>query len=517
MSRTKSAFLGTISSQLYTIISILVSLVSVPIILHHLKAEVYGLSVIIFQVTSYLGMFDFGLTAGVERYLAGTRGDTPEDRKSVQRIISTAFAVYAIMGAVVAVAGNLMAPLATRIFKVPDGYNGQVHAIIAVVSVLVGVQFLLRAVSGIFFAHQRQVLSNTLSFVLTISNTVLTIVFIYLHFELWSFVYAQIAVFLINASLTLYLFKKHYGYIKIGFKGFDYALLKEMFAYGFFLFLVGISVQVVFQTDRILIGSFISLTAVSIYSLTTKLPELLSSLLWKITDNAFPAMVELSKGGDASRFASVHDKIMQLTLSLCTAGFWIILTITYPFLKVWVGDGFYAGTDFTLLVTYLYLVQFTYIHVTSVCLNGAGIAKKISYMALAEASLNLGLSLWLVQAWGNIRGVVIATIGAGLLTSAWYIPYLGIKYMRSNVKAYAISVIKPVVICSLFGAAVYFVFHRMAENVHSWGGLVLVSAAVSILCGIPLLLINRTLLLELKNKVLKSRGAAVPVEQLEKV
>lgn len=500
MSRTRAAFLGTLSSQLYTIVSILVGLVSVPIILHHLKAEVYGLSVIIFQVTTYLGMFDFGLTAGVERYLAGTRGDTAEARQAIQRIVSTAFVVYAIMGAVVAIAGNLMAPLAAKIFDIPASYHGQVHAIIAVVSVLVGLQFLLRAVSGIFFAHQKQILSNTLSFVLNISNTILVIVFIYAGFELWSFVYTQILVFAINAILNLYFFKRYYGYIKLQFKAFDYALLKEMFSYGFFLFLVSVSVQVIFQTDRILIGSFISLTAVSIYSLTTKLPELLSQLLWKITDNAFPAMVELSKDESGERFSVVHNKIMQLTLSLSTVGFWIILCISYPFLKLWVGASFFAGTDFTIMVTYLYMIQFSYIHVTSVCLNGAGIAKKISYMALLEAVLNLSLSLWLVNVWG-IRGVVLATIAAGLLTSAWYIPYLGIRYMRSNAKAYAISVLKPVLVCSVFDAVVYFAFRYAIQQIESWGALLAYALAVAVLCSIPLLVINRHLLLELKARL----------------
>ncbi|MGY4384242.1 O-antigen/teichoic acid export membrane protein [Pedobacter sp. UYP24] len=505
MNRTKSAFIGAISSQVFTISAILLNLATTPFILHHLNSSIYGLSIIIFQITTYLGMFDFGLTAGVERFLAGTREDSEESKNRIQKIISTSFIVYALMGLIVVVIGSVFAPFAAEIFDIPAGFSKSVHYIIISLSFLVGFQFLLRAVSGIFFAHQKQFLSNSLSFALNISNILFTVLFVYLGYELWSFVFAQVLVFLFNSILTLYFFNKHYGYVKFTTKDFEFSLLKEMFSYGFYLFIIGVAVQIVFQTDRVVIGSIVSLSAVSVYALTSKLPEMSSQLIWKITDNSFPGMVELSKGAEINPFRKIHDKLMGLTLSLSTTAFWIIAIMTAPFINLWIGKNFFAGQDFVFLICYLYLVQLTFIHVSSMCLNGAGIAKQLSFMSILEAILNLGISIYLTKLMG-LKGVLFGTIIAGLLTSVWYVPYLTSKFMKISIKEYLISLLKPILFCSIFDVVIFFLFRNIFSQISSWFYLMLYSMIFSILVAIPMVWYNWSFIKDVKSKLF-TKGA----------
>jgi len=479
MSRTKSAFWGTISSQVFMVISMLVNIVTTPIIVKQLSANIYGLSIIIFQITGYLGTFDFGLGAGISRNLAGTRDGTDESKNKIEKIISTSFVVYAIIGSIIAIMGIALAPFAVKIFNVPTNYQNDVQPIISFVCVLVGLQFLLRSISGIFFAHQRQVLSNSLGFALMISNTLLVLFFIYQGFQLWSFVYAQLAGFIINSLLNLYFFRKHYKHLNVSYKKFDSKLLKDMFSYGVFIFINSLAVQVVFQTDRVLVGSIISLTAVSIYSLTTKLPELATTVIWKITDNAFPGMVELSKSGNNTRaFNDVHDRIMQLTLSISMIVFWMVLLVSYPFTRLWVGEQFFAGTSFIILVSGLYLIYHTILHVTAVCLNGAGFVKGFSLMSLVEASLNILLSILLCRAYG-LKGAVLGTLLAGALTNGWFVPFIAFKYVKFNWKSYFMVILKPVIVCSSFGITLYFLFHNAFRNIDSWFKLIVYGGGVA--------------------------------------
>lgn len=469
---------------------------SSPFILKSLSSEIYGLSIVIFQITAYLGMFDFGLNAGISRYLAGSRGDDVKTKEAVAKIISTSFVSYAILGLMVAIVGNILAPFVSHVFDIPIGYRSQVAYIVSAISVLLGFQFLLRAITGIFFAHQRQVLSNTLSFILSIGNTAMVMLFLHFGWQLWSFVLAQLVVFIISGILNIYFFKKYYGYVILDYKKFDFSLLKEMFSYGFFLFLSGIAVQVVFETDRILIGSIISLTAVSVYSLSSRVPELLSQFIWKVVDNSFPAMVELSKG-DSNEFKTVHDKIMQLTLSLSTYAFWIIILISYPFLKLWVGEDFYAGNGFMFIIAYLYLIQHTIIHVTAVCLNGAGIVKKIAFMAICEAVINVLLSIWLGNLYG-LKGVVLGTIFASLLTTGWYIPFISIKYFKSSLMDYILVILKPLFVLSIPGIIMYVLLNGIFNKLDNWGTLVIYGVIIAALGLIPIYLLNKSMILKLK-------------------
>jgi len=500
MNRTKSTFFGVISSQAFMIISMALNIFSTPFIVKGLDAQIYGLSIIIFQITSYLGQFDFGLGAGVTRYLAGNRGTDDESKSSIEKIISTSFIVYLILGSLVAMAGVAAAPFAIKIFNVPTKYASDVQPIISIVCVLVGFQFLLRSISGIFYAHQRQVLSNTISFVLTITNTVFVIVFIYMGYGLWSFVYAQIIGFIFNVLINLFFFKKYYRSIVISVKDFDSKLLRQMFSFGFYIFLNGLAVQIVFQTDRIIVGSLISLTAVSIYSLTTRIPELMTGIIWKITENSFPGMVELSKSNESKTFKETHDKLMQLTLSLSTIGFWVILIISFPFLKLWVGEKYYAGIVFISLVSGLYLFQHTFLHVTAVCLNGAGFVKGFSLMSIVEASLNLLLSILFCKKYGLI-GVVIGTVIAGFLTSVWFVPFVAIKYKGFKLYSYLLSIFKPIFICSIFGGLSFFLFGDFFKTVNSWFKLFYCSSGLAIILLLPFIWLNRNLLGGLKRKI----------------
>ena len=489
MSRTKSAFLGTISSQIYTIIAILLGLFSVPIFIKHLNAEIYGLSIIIFQITAYLGLFDFGLTGGVERYLAGTRDDTNENQETIKRIISTSFIVYILLAIIMIILGNIFAVFAAHIFNTPVQYSKTVRQIISIISVLIGLQLILRAIAGIFFAHQKQLLSNTLSFTLNISNTILTIIFVYYGYGLWGFAYSQIIVFVFNALLNIYFFKKHYSYFEFKFKYYDHALLKEMFSYGFSLFIIVISVQVIFQTDRILIGSYISLLAVSIYSISTRIPELLTQFLWKFTDNSFPAIVEISKE-NPKEFINIHNKLMNITISLSSIAFWYIIIASYPFITLWVGKTYYVGDFFLLTVAYLYLIQHTFIHVTAMCLNASGIANKIAFMYFLEAILNITLSITLIKYY-QIQGVIFGTIISGIITTVWFIPYLAIKHMRFSFFNYIGSIFKPLIFNSIFGFILYIIFRKQFSEIHSWITLFIYSAFFMLASLIPILYLNK--------------------------
>lgn len=498
MGRTKSTLLGILSSQFFTIVSTLLSLVTTPLIVKGLNPQIYGLSIIIFQLIGYLGQFDFGLSAGASRFLAATRAEDAEHEITVNKIISTSFGVYLIIGVAIALTGLILAPLALRIFNVPPQYQSQVKPIVMIVCVLVGAQMLLRSISGIFFAHQMQVLSNSLSFILLVSNTLLTVLFVYRGCELWSFVYAQMASFMINTLINLFYFGRYYSHIKLKPGNFDKGLLRQMFSYGFFIFLNGIAVQIVFQTDRVVIGSLVSLTAVSVYSLTTRMPELLSAIVWKISDNAFPGIVEIAD--DEEKFRNIHNKIMKLSMTVSTAGFWLILLITLPFLRLWVGQQYYAGAFFLVCASFLYLIHHTYMHVTAVCLNAAGIVKGFSLMSLIESALNIVISLWLCNRYGII-GVIYGTLISGTITSCWYVPFVAIKGKHFTLSSYLRPILQPMLFCSVFGLLAYVAFHNSFERIDNWFKLIFYTGFVSLIFLIPSFLINRSVILNIKQRL----------------
>lgn len=479
MARSKATFLGFFSSQVFMIINMLLAMVTTPMILKFLNKEEYGLYTILFQIMGYLTLFDFGLGSAIARTLAATRGDDEKSRTFFNKVISTSFYTYLILGAFVIVIGVCLSPLLPDFFHMSKDLEGVTTSIAITLSIIIGLQFPIRVFSGIFFSHQKQLLSNITGFIWGIMNIVLPVIFLYFGYGLWSFVYTNIIIVVTDITINSILIRRFYPYLKIKLLYFDKSLLKEMYSFGFFIFLNAIAVQVVFFTDRFFIGSLVSLSAVTIYYLTAKIPEICMNLIFKISDNAYPAIVEIHAQRDIAKFKIIHQRLLITTVCFSTIAFWLVLIFNKPFLHLWVGDSFFAGEQILLLS--LALMTFhTIIHVSSICLNGAGLVKGFSILSLLEATINLVLTITLGKLYG-IQGILIATVIAIFLTSGWYTPFITIKYLKISLGDYLVKgILIPAASISFMGYALYKIYNIFLERFEpTWVSLIGLGAIFS--------------------------------------
>lgn len=464
MSRTKSAFLGSVSSQLFSILALVLSMVATPLILKVLNKEEYGLVSILMQVISYLTLFDFGLGAAISRSLAANRGEDDTSKTAVNKIISTSFIIYSLLGLLVMITGCLFAPYVPQVFKMAPELEDISVNILYTLSIFVGLQFPLRVFSSIFYAHQKQLMYNTIGLGITLINLGLPVILLYNGFGLWSYVYTNLVASVISITITIITIRKYYSYLKIRLSFFDQKLLSEMFHFGFFIFLNALAGQIIFYTDRFFIGSIVSLSAITMFSLTTKATEIARELIFRITDNAYPAMVEISsKEGDA-KLKRIHQKLLLVTVCLTSIATWMVFILDEWFLKLWVGNGYFAG-ETVLILSLMLMAQYTILHVSSVCLNGAGIVKGFSLVSIVEAGLNILLTIFLGRMFG-IPGILGATLIASLFTTFWFVPFTAMKFLKLSFWEYFLSpILKPVLLISSFGFLIYWLSDMMFESV----------------------------------------------------
>jgi O-antigen/teichoic acid export membrane protein len=446
------------------VFSMLLSIVVTPLILKFLNKEEFGLYMTLFQIISYLFLFDFGLGAAISRNLAAHRGSDPDSKMSVNKIISTSFFTYSVLGIIVIVCGVSFAPFIADFFRMSPDLHSVGKSIAMTLSIIVGLQFPLKVFSSIFYAHQKQFLFNTVNFVVNLFNLILPVIFLILGFGLWSFVYTMIICTLINIVITVYLMRKHYPFLRVSTQFFDKTLLRHMFGFGFFIFINSIAGQVVFFSDRFFIGSLVSLSAVAIYSMTAKAPELCRELAYRITDNAYPAMVEINEKEGGNRLKLIHQKLMMITVCFVTIAFWMIYIINFWFIKLWVGADFFAGQAIMLLTLAL-LLQHTIIHVSAVCLSGAGLVKGFSIMSVFEAIINVVLTIWLGKKFG-IAGILTATLIASAITCVWYNTYTIIRYLKMSLAEYLLRpIVIPFIVISIFGLLLSWLGKSIFESV----------------------------------------------------
>lgn len=459
ISRSRSALLGTLSSQAFTIISMLVSIVTTPLTLRYLDKDAYGLSILFFQISNYLGTLDFGIGVAIIWQLAMHRGEDDHNTMMVNRILSTGTIAAGVLGGVVALIAFFFAPFVPSIYHLKPGLAADAVPIICWMGLFSGLQFLQRGIGGLFFAHHRQTLIGTPVFLSGLTSTLLTVLLLTLGVGLWSFVYSTLYQLVVNVVIQYVLLKRYYPNLRLSVKYFDRELLRKLFGYGIFLFLNGIAGLVILQTDRLVVGQIISLAAVSVFSITTRIPEVAMGLISKIMDNMAPAVMEISNRETNQQANIYYQRILLLVSSLSMLSFWLVFCLDEWFIDLWVGPTLFAGHTVLVLALVL-MVQQAIVRAGSGFLYAQGFTRSVSLMGLVEAPVNISLSVFLGHRIG-LPGVLIGTLVASLFTSVWFTPYLLKQHLGLSLSTILNAVLRPIIGISLVGALAYTIVWGM--------------------------------------------------------
>src|SRR5580692_10646793 len=83
------------------VVNIAVGFFLSPFVLHHLGDDAFGLWILIFSLTGYYGIFDFGIRSSLIRYVS--KFQATGDKEHLARLINTCFFVYTGIGAILLV------------------------------------------------------------------------------------------------------------------------------------------------------------------------------------------------------------------------------------------------------------------------------------------------------------------------------------------------------------------------------------------------------------------------------
>ena len=120
-------------------INILVGIFLSPFILHRLGDSAFGIWVLIFSLTGYYGIFDFGIRSSIVRYVS--KYTATHDVEEVSGLINTAMFTYTCVGAVsllITLAGCLYVD---RFFHIPEAFQSTARWLLLIVGASVALGF----------------------------------------------------------------------------------------------------------------------------------------------------------------------------------------------------------------------------------------------------------------------------------------------------------------------------------------------------------------------------------------
>jgi O-antigen/teichoic acid export membrane protein len=242
---------------------------------------------------------------------------------------------------------------------------------------------------------------------LTNGRGLLTIAIISLAVNLFTYLsFAQMAIQVLPVRLRL--------------KAVEPAALRKMGSYGIFSFAILAAEKLRFQSDAVVIGVFLSSTAITYFSIGAKLVEYTSYGVRSMSQLVVPISAHFYAMSDL-------DHLRRILIAGSRASALIIFPISLilaldgkPIIETWVGQAYvrsYPVLILLLIPRTIYLAQSTSIRI----LLGMGKHRALGIVLFLEGVANLLLSVVLARPLG-IVGVALGTTIPLLCTSLLFLP-----------------------------------------------------------------------------------------------
>jgi O-antigen/teichoic acid export membrane protein len=191
------------------------------------------------------------------------------------------------------------------------------------------------------------------------------------------------------------------------------------------IILQNIGMYLIFGIDSILISYFVSFIAVGLYSNYKMFFEICRTFVNQIFANIFHSVGNLVAQESKEKIYGVYKATMLLTFWLYGLLSILLYLMLEPLIRLWIGNEFIMDNLVLLLLVIMFWERGMRYSLTTVKIT-SGIFQEDRYGPLAQAAINLAVSLFLVHKMG-IAGVFLGSLISAVCIPFWTIPYLVYK------------------------------------------------------------------------------------------
>jgi O-antigen/teichoic acid export membrane protein len=394
-----------------------VSLVSVPILLHGLGTDAFGTWVLLqtfSAVTGWFSLADIGTSTAATRLVAerASLGEHDGTRTAIASAMTTFLFLSVASCLVVAVGGTAVFP---RLFNTPDSLVHDLRVATVFFGLQVLVDLLTEGAESCLEGLQRVDVSRAVDAVRRTSVAIATCVVATTTGSLSGVAAASLAGATVGTLVAFGALRRYGG--RVGRP--KRADMGDLLRYGRVVAVLR-PLGVLHRTmDRFIVGWILGPAAVTLVEIATQIQTGAESVLSATSYAVVPSASWLQARGDRHSLRELLD--MGTKYSVLATSAFVTLGIVFagPFVRVWVGAQYEAAAGLTV-VALVFVAVTAPLQVGSNLLLGIGRASDILKPALAAVVVNLVMSIVLVHAVGIVGCFIGTILGATLL-----VPFLG--------------------------------------------------------------------------------------------
>lgn len=442
---------GVLLSYGQTVLSTIISLSYTPIMLRLLGQSEYGLYTLVNGFISNLALMSFGLGSAYVRYFA--RAEVQEGEDGVARINGMFITIFAVIGLLSLLVGSVLVGNVHNIFsaKLTPQEIQTARVLMALLVVNIAISFPASVFFSYMTAKESFLFQRLVSMIRTVLNPIVMLPLLLAGFGSVALVIVTLVLTLFTNAVSIwYCFRRLH--MRISFGHFDFALLRDMGGFSFFIFLNMIIDQINWTVDTTLLGIISGTAATAIYGVGSQIHQYYMALSTSISGVFVPQInrIVARREGDEqlTQLFTRVGRIQFMLLLLVLTGF---IFVGRPFVIAWGGSEYAGAYPIALLLL---------IPVTVPLIQNLGIeiqrAKNMhqfrSKVYFCMALGNVLISIPLGMAYGGLgcaAGTAISmVVGNGFIMNWYYQRHirLDMRYFWRSILSIVPAIMLPVLL-----------------------------------------------------------------------
>lgn len=393
-----------------------------PFILHRLGDSAYGLYYLIITITGYYGLLDLGMATAIVKYVA--EFTTTHDEEKLNCLINTAIFSYSILSLIIIALTIVGSIYVDSLFHITPAFLKAARLLFLITGFGVGIYFPLGVFGGILAGLQKYYVTAPIKIGCTLLRAGLVVYFLEIGYGLLTLAIITVGINILVYTTSCIFFAMRSVHLKWGRRYIRKDTIKMIARYAIPNLAAGIPGLLRTEADNAIIGASISASAITFYSIGSRLVEYLGRLVNSLGSQFIPMASQFDAAGEKDRMHKLLIDGNRVCAFIAFPFAVMMVILGKPIIAVWMGQRYVASSYVVLVILVIpTAIWFSQVASTQI-LYGMNEHKWLAKILWFEGLSNLVLSIILVRRMG-ITGVAIGTaIPLGVLSVFFVAPHL---------------------------------------------------------------------------------------------
>lgn len=353
---------SALSNYSLSVVSILVAVVTTPLLTADLGPERFGVWALIGSIIPYLELVELGFASATVTYVG--RGIAAKDDEGIQRAVNTSFFLLMIPGAIALGCGVGIAFGLPHVVHIPSSVLGQARFLVIVLAVDMAVSVPGDTVGSVIIANSRFDLLNLTLVTVMVLQAVGWVVVLSLGGSLVALGLVTVVISLGGQLWRYVLARRLLPGLRLSIRDFDRTLVSPLGRRSGWFSLRQIAGVVSQQVDIVIVGAIIGVAAGGVYSVAQRLAWAQDNARSPAITVFFPHAARATADGSLGGLRTTVRTASRMSVGLALPAGLIFAVLARPAIHAWVGPRYLAGATVMVILSIVIMVK---------AISGAGV------------------------------------------------------------------------------------------------------------------------------------------------